>query len=79
MASVLGIQAVTDDGDMTVLAEEFEIPIITTLELLAIMLGCGHIDKRKVREIASYWTYDGDKPSNHHSEFKRLFGETAPG
>lgn len=79
VASVIGIPTVTDDRDMRGLAKEFDIPTLSTLELLAMMLEADHVTKAKVIEICSYWAYDGDKPANFAKEYRRLFKEAPPG
>lgn len=75
---VLSIPVVTDDSDMAELGRTFGVALLTTLELLRLMLDCGHVSLEKIREIVSYWTYLGDKPRDLPHEFRRLFGEDAP-
>ena len=75
---VLDIPIATDDIDMLVVAEEFDISTMRTLELMALMLKCEHITMTKIREIAAYWNYIEDKPANFRKDFKRLFNEDPP-
>jgi hypothetical protein len=77
-AYVLGIPVVTDDGDMLMLAKDFEIQTLITLDLLKLMLECKHINMGKVREIAGYLAYVKDKPREYWRNYKKLFGEDPP-
>ena len=75
---VLGIPVVTDDADIIQLAEDFDVEILKTLNLMSKMLECGYINKEKVRQIAAYWIYIQDKPGNFRNDYKRIFGEAPP-
>lgn len=75
---VLDISVVTDDDDMLAVAKDFSIHTMKTLELLRLMLKCGHINKHKIRQIAAYWNYIGDKPSGFRKDYVRLFNEEPP-
>ncbi len=75
---VLSIPVVTDDTDMLQVGSDFAVRTMKTLELLRLMLDSGHIDKAKVRRIASYWNYIRDKPANFRADFIRIFGERPP-
>jgi len=75
---VQNIPVVTDDTDMLEVAKVFGIRTIKTLELMALMLDCGHIKMKKIREIVTYWEYIGDKPANFRKDYKRLFRENPP-
>ncbi len=77
-AEVLNIPVVTDDGEMLEAARDYGIATFKTLELLRLMLDCGHIDMDKIRGIAGYWAYLNDTPKDFRSDYKRLFGEEAP-
>ena len=70
----LNVPVVTDDQDMTELATTFEVQVIPTLELLKIMLDCGHIDMKSINGICDFWRYISDVPANFKSDYKRLFG-----
>lgn len=72
------IRLVTDDTDMFYLGRELEVEMISTLELLKLMLDEGHISFEKIKEIAHYWQYLPDIPHNFEKEFFRLFGEAVP-
>lgn len=74
----LDAPVVTDDGDMIELAGLFDITVMTTLQLLKLMLDCGHVDMPRVRQIAAYWSYEKDLPRNFAKDYKKLFGENPP-
>jgi hypothetical protein len=75
---VLGIPVVTDDSDMLQTASDFGITTMKTLELMRCMLDCGHIDMHRIRQIAAYWEYEGDKPGGFRSDYIRIFNENPP-
>lgn len=72
------IKLVTDDYDMFCLAKELEVKVMTTLELLKLMLDEQHISFEKIKEIALYWQYLPDIPRNFTEEYLKLFGENIP-
>ena len=78
-AAVLGIRLVTDDQDMIELAATYGIHQITSLELMKLMLDCGHINDAKVDQVVEQWIYDKDTPyAEWQKEFKRVFSRSAP-
>ncbi|MGK0415443.1 MAG: putative nuclease of putative toxin-antitoxin system [Halopseudomonas sp.] len=70
----LDVPVVTDDQDMTELAQAFGARVMSTLELLKIMLDCGHTDMRTIDSLCEYWKHLSDIPANFHSDYKKLFG-----
>lgn len=77
----LDIPIVTDDQDMTATAEAFEVRILTTLELLKLMVDCSHVSIEKVKAIISYWKHIGDTPCSPRqldANFQSLFDEKLP-
>lgn len=75
-AEELGLTVITDDSGMILVAKEYGVKIISTLELLKIVFDLGEIDETKVKEIVEYWDYNDDLPMNLNSfskEFRRLF------
>ena len=71
----LDIPVVTDDQDMAELARAFEAQVMPTLELLKIMLDCGHTDMKTINGLVDYWKYFADMPSNLSTDYQRLFGD----
>ena len=71
----LGVPVVTDDQDMTALAQAFGANVMPSLELLKIMLDCGHIDMKMIDGLCQYWKHIADMPANFHSDYRRLFGK----
>jgi predicted nuclease of predicted toxin-antitoxin system len=77
-AHVLDIPVVTDDTDMLEVADTFGIKYLKTLNLLRLMLDTGHIDLKKIQQIAAYWEYISDKPAGFRQEYIETFGEKPP-
>lgn len=75
---ILSILVVTDDYDMFLLAEEYEIKTYTSLELLKLMYDCDFISIKTIRAIAKYWVYIKDTPKSYKTSYKKLFNESAP-
>jgi len=69
----LDVPVVTDDQDMTELANVFDAQVMPTLELLKIMLDCGHTDMKTIDGLCDYWRYLTDLPANFKSDYQRLF------
>ena len=78
-AYLLGIPVVTDDRDMSALAEVFGVVVWKTLDLLKLMLDCEYIDMVRVRGVVGYWGYIADYPKDFPLDYRRLFGESPPG
>ncbi|MFC3282109.1 DNA-binding protein [Litchfieldella rifensis] len=72
----LSIPVVTDDKDMTLLAEVFGARVMPTLEILRLMLDCGHVSLKTVSGLVDYWRYIDDRPANFHADLKKFFPET---
>lgn len=78
-AAVLGIRLVTDDRDMIELAETYGVHQLTSMELMKLMLDCGHIDDAKIDQVVEQWIYDKDTPhAEWRKEFKQVFSRNAP-
>lgn len=71
----LNVPVVTDDQDMTALANVFDAQVLPTLELLKIMLDCGHTDMKTIIGLCDYWRYISDLPANFKSDYDRLFSD----
>lgn len=74
----IGIPVVTDDEEMRVAARDYGTMTMKTLELLKLMLDCGHITMEKIREISGYWVYLNDTPKDFRKDFQSIFAEEAP-
>lgn len=77
-ASVLQVPLVTDDGDMLALAAAFDIEAMKTLDLLRLMVDCGHATMQQVISAAGYWRYARDLPKDYDKDFRRLFRKRPP-
>jgi hypothetical protein len=77
-ASVLEVILVTDDGAMLTLAEAFDIQVMKTLELLRLMVDCGHATLAQVLAAAGYWRYARDLPKDYAKDFRRFFRKQPP-
>ncbi len=69
----LDIQLVTDDQDMIKTCKEFGVTVLSTLQLLRLMLDNEWIEITTVKQIVEYWEYENDLPANFNSDFKLLF------
>ena len=71
----LGLPVATDDQEMLLLlARAVAVDAMTTLELLRMMLDCGHVTMRTVDEICAHWERIDDLPANFRADYRRLFG-----
>jgi predicted nucleic acid-binding protein len=69
------IQLVTDDKDMIKTCKGFKVSVLSTLQLLKLMLDNELIETATVKQIVNYWKYEKDLPANFHIEYKKLFGD----
>ncbi len=69
----LEIPVVTDDQDMTAMAEVFDVNTMSTLALLRIMLDCQHVTRQTVGSLFEYWRHITDLPANFTADRRRLF------
>ena len=60
---------------MTAPAKTFDAQVIPTLELLKIMLNCGHTDMKTINGLLEYWQYFSDMPANSKADYQRLFDD----
>ncbi len=78
-ALALKIRVVTDDQEMLRLADEFDIPVWTTLELMHEMFQAEHISYDMVTRVVEQWIYDCDLPAkNLRARYEEFFGEKPP-
>ncbi len=71
----LGMILVTDDLGLVQLAAEYDHTVMSSLELMSLMLKCGGISREEVKDTVYKWRFDADLPSSFRSEYVRLFGE----
>ncbi|HZR02318.1 MAG TPA: hypothetical protein VFA81_03985 [Burkholderiales bacterium] len=74
-ASVFSMPLVSDDEAMLDVAEVFSIEAMRSIELLKLMVDCGHVDLAKVKQIVAYWRYEKDVPAGLRDDCHRLFGD----
>jgi len=75
------IPVVTDDGNMTAIAEAHQIDCWNTIKLLRAMVSAGRIDTAKVTEILEYLQYENDLPmpiGRLRKVFREYFGSNCP-
>lgn len=58
---------------MSELAKTFDVRVMTTLELLKIMLDCDHTVMKTVNGLIEYWKYFADTPANFKTDYQILF------
>jgi len=69
----LSVKLVTDDQDMIKACKEFEVTVLSTLQLLKLMFVSELVDNAVVKQIIDYWKYENDLPANFKKEIKSLF------
>jgi len=74
----LGCGIVTDEGPLTVLCKEFEVPHFTTLELLEQLMQTNVLTRQQVERIVKYWQFEKDEPQHWKKNFLKLFGPPLP-
>jgi rRNA maturation endonuclease Nob1 len=75
------IPVVTDDRNMTTIAETHQIECWNTVKLLRVMVSAGRIDMAKVTEVFEYWEYEKDLPmplTRLRKVFREYFGSNCP-
>lgn len=78
VAMVLRIPIATDDTDMRVLAEEYDVETIKALEVLKYLEDNRVIDRQKINAIVGYWDYLKDLPKDCAVDYERIFGSPPP-
>ena len=76
--AVLQIPIVTDDRAMHRVAGTYGVAAYSTLELLKLMVDCGHIAEEEVVAIGEFWVYEKDTPAKFKTEWKTLFSCSCP-
>lgn len=77
-AEALGYGVVTDEQPMSVACAEFEIPHMSTLQLLHHLVSAGSLPKEKVDSMVRFWQYEKDAPKGWKKQYTALFGPPAP-
>lgn len=80
-AYILKISIVSDDGGIQELSGIYGIKIMSTLELMKLMMDNKRINLKMVKQIVAYWAYEKDLPSAKHQfirDYKNFFGEEPP-
>lgn len=77
-AYALECGVVTDEGPLTVLCKEFDIPHYTTLQLLQHLEQQGVLKRHQVESMVKYWQYEKDLPKNWRKDYLNLFGPPLP-
>lgn len=70
----MSVPVVTDDQDMKELAALFDTRVLSTLEVLRMMLDARHVDMKTINGMVGYWRYMSDRPANMEKDYTRLFG-----
>ncbi len=63
----------TDDYDMQLASEFFEIPYMSTLDLLSLMYKSNFIDKSVMLQTVNYWYANYDLPHHFYEKFREEF------
>ena len=58
---------------MKKLATVFDAQVLSTLEVLKIMLDVEHVDMKTIDGMVSYWRYMSDHLANMDEDYARLF------
>lgn len=69
---ILDVPVVTEDKDMTKLANEFEIKIIKTLDLIKLMYQAKYISKQKLLELKKYLKSINEYPKSYDVFFNSI-------
>ena len=77
-ASELGCRMVTDDQGLHEMAKAYAMNVMTSLELMRLMLDEAHISMDMVERVVAQWEYDGDKPASFRVNYIKIFGRNPP-
>ena len=77
-AYALECGVVTDEGPLTLLCKEFDVPHYTTLELLRHLERQGVIKQSQIEGMVKLWQYEKDVPKNWRKDYLSLFGPPLP-
>lgn len=74
----LGCGVVTDEGPLTLVCKEFEIPHYTTLQLLHHFRTSEILSADQIASMVKLWQYEKDEPKNWKKDYLKLFGPPLP-
>lgn len=77
-AEALRFGVVTDEAPMSVACKEFDVPHMSTLELLHKLVQQRVLTRAKVDTMVRYWQFEKDAPTGWRAQYKRLFGPPIP-
>lgn len=77
-AEALQFGVVTDEEPMSVACKEFEIPHMSTLQLLFQLTELDVLSRAQVDTMVRFWQFEKDTPKGWRVQYKRLFGEPIP-
>ena len=77
-AMELGMQFATDDVDLQRLCQEYDFPILTSIDILQVFVSTGKASMDQVRACVELWDYFGDSRARFAEEYERKFGEPLP-
>lgn len=76
-ALVLDVPVVTDDRDMTQLADVFSIDVWNSLSLMKTMLNCNHVTQKDLDAVVGYMKYMEDLPWRRYiQDYARMFPQS---
>ncbi len=77
-AYALECGVVTDEGPLTLLCKEFDVPHYTTLELLQHLERQAVLKRPYIEGMVKLWQYEKDVPKNWKKDYLSLFGPPLP-
>jgi hypothetical protein len=70
----------TDELPLTIVAREYDVPVVTSLGLLRVYLDAGLVTLAEIEVIVQAWQADDDVPNNAwKTDYKKLFKKAPPG
>lgn len=69
----------TDEAPLKRISKEYDVPVITSLQLLRYFMGQKVVDMKQVEAIVQFWMYDKDVPhKDWTADYKKLFKKPPP-
>lgn len=69
---------VTDEGPLSVVCKEFEVPHYTTLALLKHLEVSAVLTMKQIDAMVTFWQYEKDEPKDWKKQYLSLFGPPVP-